>query len=478
MKRAMDGGMALTVLTGIVVLVTSIILVNNFGYKATFFGNVEIRKNLTAPVATFTDAEVDNLVVNTSMQIPVDSTPGSVTDGALQYSTTTNSLQVFKSSDGWVEVGGKIPIAETNTTFVESVDSPDISLLRSTYTGANIAVTSEATFNSAVAGASAGDTISFANDITFTAATSITKRLRINLNGFTMFLPVQTTYSLLVNVGLLDVLIEGGTIRYTPGSAPGSSATLISCISGSQVYIHNCILRYGEFCIGTGSTTLTTTLYVGDSQLIYEGNAILGQSASNSFRTISVSGMSTRQSYVYVNNCNVISEGQGGTETQRLIFCLNQPTTSGSIVVTGCTINPAHRLQALVFYEATTNNVRTDHRLFIDSNTIGNAGLRNQLALIFQGTRQSLNSFDSLWFIENTVERVDDDKGLFYIDTEFSTGSGGSQAKAGSADVYIFNNTYPALPAPGATRKVISKDGFVRGYVGISSCYLQKYSML
>ena len=480
---------AVTGITGLVTLATVLVLINNFGYNATFFGNASIRGTLTAPVGTITDltsssASIDDLSVTNSLQIPVDST-ATVTQGALQYSTTTNSLQVYKTGDGWVDVGAgagdelTIPIAETNTTLVGSVDTPvDLVVLNATFNGTVRNVASELEFNNQIAAASDNDVINLTGNITFASVTSITKRLKINLNGFTIFLPIQTTHSMLINVAAKDVYITGGTIRYTVGSAPGSSAILISCIGGSQVYFHDCVLRYGEFCIFTGSNSLKTTLYVGDSQLIYEGNGILGQSGSNSFRTIGLQGMVTRDSYVYVTNCSIFSDGQGGSEVQRVVFCFNQLTPSGSITVTGCSINPAHRLQAVVFYEATTNNVRGDHRLFIDSNNIGTAGLRNQLAIVIQTIRQSLNSFDSAFFLENTVERLDDDKGLFFIDTEFSTGSGGSQAKAGSTDVYIFNNTHPAFPAAGVTRKVISKDGFVRGYVGITSCYLQKISLL
>jgi hypothetical protein len=472
-------------ITGLVTLAIVMVLINNFGYNATFFGNVGIRATLTAPAATITNlsstsASIDDLSVSNSFQVPVDSTT-SIAQGSLQYSTVTNSLQVYKTGDGWVDVGGgKIPIAETNTTLVGSVDTPvDLALLNASFNGTVRNVGSELAFNTELVSAADNDVINLVGNITFAGAPgSVTKRLKINLNGFTMFVPVQVTSAWLINVAAKDVYITGGTIRYVVGSAPGSSASLISCIGGSRVYFHDCVLRYGEFCISTGSNSFKTTLYVGDSQLIYEGNGILGQSGSNSFRTIGLQGMVTRDSYVYVTNCSIFSEGQGGSETQRVVFCYNQPTTSGSITVTACDINPAHRLQAVVFYEATTDNVRADHRLFIDSNNIGTAGLRNQLALIFQGTRQSLNSFDSAFFLENTVGRLDDDKGLFYIDTEFSTGAGGSQAKAGSTDVYIFNNTHPAIPAAGVTRKIISKDGFVRGFSGITSCYLQKISIL
>lgn len=107
----------------------------------------------------------------------------------------------------------------------------------------------------------------------------------------------------------------------------------------------------------------------------------------------------------------------------------------GSLVMTGCTIDPAHRMQAIFYADILpyTPTSRGNYKILMDSNTIGDAGEREQLVLLV-GTNP-LNGFEYIWMVENTFERMDSNKGIMYVDS----------SSGGSTEVYWVDNTIPTM---------------------------------
>lgn len=433
--------------------------------------------SLTSNTIVSSDISVATINSSSLLQIPVDVSSATATEGALYFNTSSDSLYVFKSS-GWEEAGGKIPIAETMPDLVSGADEPvNITTLTASFAGTTRTCNSEATLLSALAACVDGDKVQFTSNITI-ATTPLTipnTSILLDLNTYTLNIPAVTTNSIVCSQSGKSLLVQNGTVNQT-GTA-GSSSTIFSNTNGF-LYFNNVVLNHGEFAISiTGSSSNRMLLYCLGCTFHYTK---LGQTA-NTYRTISVGGSVTDNSFVYLKNCIVESDANidGGENLRGLVYYTTCPT-NGSLTITNCTIDPAHRMQSLIYMDNfPTTAVRNPFSIMIDHNTIGDAGVREQLLLMISGsTRKPMSNFDSIWFIENTLERADSNKGLFYIDT--SSGYGGS------TDVYIFKNVYPTLksvdvisgdPFASTLRKLVSKDGFVRGPTSLSSAYLQKYSV-
>lgn len=496
-----------------------------------------------------TTVNSDNVLVSDILQIPIDSTPVSATQGAIQFSTATNSLQVYKTS-GWEEVGGKIPIAETDANLVQTSDDPLIlPTLDSSFT-TTVTVNSEATFNAATAAAAENTRIQLTANISCAATLTIpNKALWIDLNTFTLTVPIAVTASIVCQQASKNIYFSNGTIEYTAAGTTGSSASLISA-TNCFLYIRNVVLKHAEYAVTvTGNAGTRMTFYTsGSTYTMVKARS----SNNNSYGPIGLFGMVTNDSYVYVSGCTfntLAGDTFLNSATDRYIFRgavrSSAQHLAGSCTITNCTIDPAHRMQA-VFYSDffSSTGTRGTFRLMVDKNTIGSSGTREQLVLLV-GSYKVLNCFESIWMIENTFSRIDSNKGVMYVD---------SGTYAGTTDVYIFKNTIPTQKGVGiitfnpanytrvgntanivtatphnftvgydititaatgglstgifiiqtivspteftitdsvsgaasgtcaindnyatSPRKFISKDGFVRGPISITSAYLQKY---
>lgn len=454
-------------LSSLYLLFLTIFLVNNFGYEATYFGNMEVRKTLTST----------NLVVNNSFGLPVDKS-GSVatpTTGMIEYDTTSESLLAYNGTE-WKEVSPPSIHAETVESLVTSVNIPVLgSVFDSSYSGTVRNVSDQTTLVNALTAAVDNDVINFTATITLTATLTIPdKRLKFELGSFALQGPTSINTLVSYASSTKELLFSNGTIQHSSGIT-SSVSVLVSGNAGAKLFFIGTTLVYGEFAISItngANPSLVPRLFMDSCTVTYDG-AVGG--AGNSHRAISVNGLSDG-SYVYLTTTIFNSVNADDTHRLRLIQT-SGTTNAGDITITNCNINPANRLQAVVFYEASLPQTRGTHKLMMDKNIIGNAGERNQLCLLFAGGSQTqiLNSFEAVWFVENIIQRQDDDKGLFYIDT--SSAGASYSGSAGSTDVYTVKNTYPTLAAPGSSRRLISKDGFVRGSVAITSAYLQRYRL-
>lgn len=448
------------------------------GLTAIYASRSDINLNkLTSVDVITTNISCSSLISSSLLQVPVDSELSSASSGALYFNTTTDSLYVKKSGE-WDEVGGKIPIAETMPDLISGADEPvNITSLAASFTGTTRTCNSEATLLSALAACVDNDKVQLTSNITITTTplTIPNTTILLDLNTYTLNVPAVTTFSIVCSQTGKSLLVQNGTINQT-GTA-GSSSSVFSNTNGF-LYFNNVVINHGEVAISsTGSSSNRMILYCLNCTFHY---IKLGQTA-NVYRIISIGGSVTDNSFVYIKNCTVETDANiDGGENLRGFIAFTTCPTNGSLTITNCNINPAHRMQSLVYMDSfPTTAVRNPYSIMFDHNTIGDAGVREQLLIMISGsTRRPLSNFDSIWFIENTINRADSNKGLFYIDT--SSGYGGS------TDVYIFKNTYPTLKSvdviagdtyASTLRKLVSKDGFVRGPTTLTSAYLQKYSV-
>lgn len=382
----------------------------------------------------------ESLTIEEILQVPIDF-EGTVQEGAVQFSTETNSLQVYKDSDGWVEVGGgKIPIAETVPDLVEGVDDPlNVTTFQASFSGGTVTVNSEATFNSATAAAVENTRIQFTSNITFSSTVTIpNKSLWIDLNSFTMTVPMAAGSAIICQQSAKNIYFSNGTIQYASGTA-GSSSALISATNCFLV-IRDTTLLHGEYAVLiTGNSGNRLTFYTsGSTYTMVKARS----SNNNTYGPIGLFGMVTDDSYIYLRGCT-FDTLDGDTyltvATDRYIMrgvvrCSNGTHLAGSCTITGCTINPGHNVQAVFYSDIFSNTgVRGSFRLRIDKNTIGDAGTREQLIILFGF--KPLNCFNSIYIVENVFERTNSNKGIMYVDG----------VSGGSTDVFIFNNTIPTM---------------------------------
>jgi hypothetical protein len=468
------------IFTNGLLLAVILVLVSNFGSLGTFYGNVDVRGTLKAATTEFETLNVtgtatvgDTLnaqtvetetlnvtgtaTVGEVLQIPVDYS-GTVQEGAVQFSTVTNSLQVYKDPEGWVEVGGgKIPIAETDPDLIGGVDDPlNVTTFQASFNGGTTTVDSEATFNSATAAAAENAKIQLTADITCASTLTIpNKSLWIDLNGFTLSVPVATTGSIVCQQSAKNIYFSNGVIQYVSSGTTGSSS---SVISGTNCFltIRNVTVLHAEYAVLiTGTPGNRLTFYTSGSTY----SMVKARSSNNNtYGPIGLFGMTTDDSYVYVRGCTFdtlagdtfLASATDRYNVRGVVRCANNTHLAGSCTITGCTINPAHKLQAVFYSDIFSNvGVRGTFRLNIDKNVLGDAGVREQMVILIGF--KPLNCFERIYIMENTFERMDSNKGVMYVDA----------TSGGSADVYTFNNTVPPMkPVPGITfNSTYTRDG-------------------
>jgi hypothetical protein len=408
-------------------------------------GSVTIEENLEVKGSVTIEENLEvkgSVTIEEVLQIPVNYA-GTVQEGAIQFSTDTNSLQVYKESDGWVEVGAAIPIAETEPGLVGGVDDPlNVTTFQNSFNGGTTTVDSEATFNSATGAAAENAIIRLTSDITCASTLTIpNKGLWIDLNGFTLTVPVSAAASIVCQQNAKNIYFSNGVIQYASTGTSGTSSALISA-SNCFLTIRNTTILHGEYAVLiTGTAGNRLTFYTsGSTYTIVKARS----SNNNVYGPIGLFGMATNDSYIYVRNCTfdtLAGDTYLNTATDRytvrgIVRCANNTHLAGSCTLTGCIINPAHRLQA-VFYSDVFSAVgaRGTFRLNMDRNTIGPAGVVEQLIILIGF--KPLNCFDSIYIMENTFERMDSNKGIMYVDA----------TSGGSTDVFIFNNTIPPMKA-------------------------------
>lgn len=380
--------------------------------------------------------------ISNNLQIPVDTTD-TVTEGSLQFSTATNSLQVYKDSDGWVDVGGvAIPIPETVTGLVEGVDDPlNVFLLHNSFNGGTITVNSELTFNNAITSAAENVKIQFTSNITFASAVTIpNKSLWIDLNGFIMTVPMSVTGAIVCQQSGKNIYFFNGTVQYASGTT-GSSSGLISG-TNCFLFIRDVTLLHAEYAVLlAGNSGNRLTFYSsGSTYTLVKARS----SNNNTYGPIGLFGMVTDDSFVYLRGCtfDTLSTDTFLTATtdryimRGVVRAVNNTHLSGSCTITGCTIDPAHNVQAVFYSDVfSSTGTRGSFRLRIDRNTIGNSATREQLIVLIGF--KPLNCFSSVYILENTFQRMDSNKGIMYVDAVSGAG--------GSTDIYIFNNTFPVM---------------------------------
>ncbi len=433
---------------------------------ATRFNELAATSSVSAPVVQYS---------------PQSTLPASQPKGATAYSDTDNTLY---TNDGtqWVKVGGGFnTLAETNEGFVEqSAAVVDLDYYETLFVGTTRLVTNATELNNALAASVDGDIIRLNNS--FTSAVTLTfpaKSLLIDFQNFTITCDQANVTAFNVNTNGKILVMRRGTFAYLSNNGITDSHVFLAMGTNAVLWCNQMTFKYGEFAITAGDAGLTTNnIEIVCQQCTFEYQ---GQStrATNNYAAILCSGMSSSSSYISVVRSTFSSSNAIGSENARLIRLGTNVIRAGSVLVSECTISTAHRVQAVVYYELPflANKPRGTHRCIVVRNNLTNAGARNQLVLVIGANLQYevLNMFDGIYMLENTVARLDDDKGICYIDTVTATpGNAFMQANAGSTNVHVYENTLPALPAAGPTRVVISKDGTVRGSSVITSVYLQK----
>lgn len=385
----------------------------------------------------------NSLEVSETLTIPIDGTSQPYL-GSIQYSTSENSVQVYDGST-WVNVGenSTAPVADgTEPGLISGLNDPisNITVFQNSFTGGITLVTDETSFNNATASAAEGGIIRFSNSISFTSPVTIPdKMLWIDLNTFSMSVPVQTTFSITCQQTNKSIYFSNGTIQYNPSGNAGSSSAILRAINCNLV-LNNLTIIFGEYAASFGGTG-------GQRMTFYASNSTFSMtkvrsSNNNIYGTFIVGGSVTADSYTYLKGCTFNTfpgETYLNVATERFILRgvmrVTAPIPEGSFMMTGCTVNPAHRMQSVFYTDilSYTPTTRGNYKILMDSNTIGDAGEREQLVLLIGAN--PLNGFESIWMVENIFLRMDSNKGVMYIDS----------TSGGSTDVYWIDNTIPVM---------------------------------
>jgi len=385
------------------------------------------------------------------------------------------SSSIVETADGLV-TGTDTPVPRTQDIRGNQVTAP----LNGIFTG-SVRLVTNANFITELTLAADLDVLRFTENVTIPSAPlTSNKKILYDLQGFTLFL-------FTINAGSFTLQDAGihyfynGTIQYTPGSGVvGSSSSLFSTTSGgigNAVYFENCTLKYGEAVIRGGHPTNRVTVYFRNCQLLYDATNVTPLPAGgNNYRAVVFDGGMSSTSYIYVDSCTIGIDGPvtGPADNLRAVQLGPGAVSGGQVTVTNCVINTPQRVQTLTYYEGGTSSVRTNHRLTLSKNVFTSDGPRNQLFVVigFSTLRQPLNTFDRVVIVENVFQRHDDDKGIVFIDMSGNTST--TPLTAGSTDVFMIKNETPVLAPPGATRRLLSQDGLIRGNVAIQAVYFQK----
>lgn len=388
------------------------------------------------------------LEVSDKLTIPVDGS-SDPSLGSIQYSTVEESVQVYDGED-WVNIGGgggggnngDVVLEGTETGLISGLNDPipDFTVFQSSFSGGINLVSDETSFNSATASANENGIIRLSGNISFASTVTIpNKALWIDLNTFSISVPVQTTFSIVCQHVNKTIYFSNGTIQYNPTGTAGSSSAILRAINCNLV-INNTTVIHGEYAASIAGTG-------GNRMTFYATNSTFSitkarSSNNNTYGSFLFGGSVTADSYTYLKGCTfgtVPGETYLNSATDRYtlrgVMRVVGAIPEGALAMTGCTIDPAHRIQAVFYADVLsyTPTTRGNYKILMDSNTIGDAGEREQLVLLI-GTNP-LNGFESIWMVENIFERMDSNKGIMYIDS----------SSGGSADVYWIDNTIPTM---------------------------------
>jgi hypothetical protein len=346
-------------------------------------------------------------------------------------------------TDDGTDNGMDEPILEgTELGLISGLNDPipNFTSFQNSFNGGVTLVSNDTEFNNATAAANENGIIRLTSNISFASLVTIpNKSLWIDLNTFSISVPVQTTFSIICQQVDKTIYFSNGTIQYNPTGTAGSSSAIIRAINCNLV-IFNTIIIYGEYAasfLGSGGSRMT----------FYSANSTYSitkarSTNNNTYGVFLFGGSVTSDSYTYLRGCifdTVSGETYLNSATDRYIMRgvmrVVAAIPEGALVMTGCTINPAHRVQAVFYADVLsyTPTSRGNYKILMDSNNIGDAGEREQLIILI-GTNP-LNGFSSIWMVENTFDRMDSNKGIMYVDS----------TSGGSTDVYWIDNTIPEM---------------------------------
>jgi hypothetical protein len=433
-----------------------------------------------------TSATAASVFANQRLQTPVDTDTGLETDGALRFDSAGNALQVFHSA-AWQSVGPEGVDAVAVAPFTANVPSVNQSILTpaTNYVGATD-VFDYAGLLTAITNASPFDRLVLQADITIGASEAtivINKSLCFEVaagTGIKYEAPNKIIFQITSGAEVLFAFSNRAIAYSGSNNSSSDSSILFDVTRGCSLILAGGTYEYREVLV---SSSHATGGGAPDPNRVIIDNATLaykraGQSSTNNFRPIWVrGGLSHPQSCVsVVNSTWTIASNTGGSERiYGIVSCTAESgqravCTAGLIAVAGCTMNMKCRLQSVVYMEGgvfVNGQERGDLVVVINGNTI-DAGVgtvvstvREQLFLTVSGSTFTandnfFNTFDRVMVVNNTMDRVDGNKGLVYL---------GDSIFAGSADVILYGNIHPpyAAASSGTARRVLSRDGLIRG---------------
>jgi hypothetical protein len=474
-KAASQGRTASMLLTGAVIALV-VVAVYSFLYNGSFTTlkakNSEI-EDLKVNTSEMDVAEIKDLRVIDNLTVPVDAS-SNPTQGSLRYNSLLSQMEVYDGAD-WVAIASK-DLSTTELGLINTINDPIPNLItfQNTFNGGTILVSDETTFNNATAAANENGIVRLSGNITFSSAVTIpNKRLWIDLNSFTISVPIQTVNSIICQQSSKTIYFANGTIQYTASGTTGSSSSVIGA-SGCELVMTGLTIIHAEYAATFSGVGTPMTFYSANSTFTFTK---VRSSNNNTYAAFLFVGTDQPNSNIFIKTCTFNSLASetylnSSTERHRMIGVIrvSAAITAGSCTITGCTINPAHRVQTVFYSEVNTYTptTRGNFKLVLNANTIGDAGDREQLALLIGSN--PLNGYSSIWMVENVFQRMDSNKGILYVD-----GTSG-----GNTDVYWIDNTIPPMKSVDpivflnvpysrvgniATITTSTPHGFVTGYV-------------
>lgn len=387
----------------------------------------------------------ERLTVSNELVLPLDE-GNSGTVGSIRYNVTESEIQVYDGQE-WTGISSDSDIVEspdssTDVGLIGGLNDPipNFTSFQTSFNGGLTLVSTESLLNSALTAANENGIIRLTANISCLSTLTIpNKSLWIDLNSFTLSVPVQTTFSINCQQVNKTIYFSNGTIQYNPDGITGPSSNIIRVLNCTLV-VRNVSIIHGEYAISYGGTS-------GNDMKFYTSDSIYRltkarSSNNNTYGAFLLGGSVTADSYTYLKSCifdtvstDTFLNMATDNYNMRGVVRVNGSIPEGVFAMTGCTINPAHRMQA-VFYSdviSLSPSARGNFKILMDSNTIGDAGEREQLILLIGNN--TLNGFSSIWAVENKFERMDSNKGIIYVDAD----------AGGSTDVKWYDNDIPVM---------------------------------
>jgi hypothetical protein len=300
-------------------ITTSTIQTASDGYVSSFFVNADNISSLNASISSMNISSLNGFTVQDFLQDSAYTiVPSTPTNLASSFSTYSNVW--LDTSDGGLY------------GFQPPFDEPQERTLP-TYAGTTYIATDDATFNTAVSSAIAGDIIQVNADILLSAPKTIAVGIKLTSDTGSRVLSLSSATNIIRFTGD-GVLVEGIAFNNPNGGSSAICLTFTSQVASNN-YVKSCILTTNEFAI----TTLNTQIQITDNTFLFTGaqdghryialykntantivarNAFQGNGASPNTACILIGSISGS---LFTNGVFVFKNNTSSTVVQRLSIC-------------------------------------------------------------------------------------------------------------------------------------------------------------